>query len=62
MRWNTTMECWLIIYYYYIYYYYYYYYYSIPLWIAIWEDNIKVDLEEISWDVEWINLTEGKDH
>jgi hypothetical protein len=26
-----------------------------------WEDNIKVDLEEVGWGMDWIELAEDRD-
>ena len=26
-----------------------------------WEDNIQMDLKEIGWDVEWINMAQDRD-
>jgi hypothetical protein len=25
-----------------------------------WEDNIKMDLQEVGWDMDWINLAEDR--
>jgi hypothetical protein len=26
-----------------------------------WEDNIKMDLQEVEWDMDWIELAQGRD-
>jgi hypothetical protein len=26
-----------------------------------WEDNIKMDLQEVGWGIDWIQLTQDKD-
>jgi hypothetical protein len=26
-----------------------------------WEDNIKMDLREVGWDMDWIHLAQGRD-
>jgi hypothetical protein len=26
-----------------------------------WEDNIKMDVQEVGWDMEWIDLAEDRD-
>jgi hypothetical protein len=26
-----------------------------------WEDNIKMDLQEVGWGIDWINLAEDRD-
>ena len=25
-----------------------------------WEDNIRIDIQEICWGVDWIDLTQGR--
>jgi len=29
--------------------------------MRIWEDNIKVDLQEVGWGVDWIDLAQNRD-
>jgi hypothetical protein len=26
-----------------------------------WEDNIKMDLQEVGWDMDWIELAQDRD-
>jgi hypothetical protein len=26
-----------------------------------WEDNIKIDLQEVGWDIDWIELAQDRD-
>jgi hypothetical protein len=26
-----------------------------------WEDNIKMDLQDVGWDMDWIELAHGRD-
>jgi hypothetical protein len=26
-----------------------------------WEDNIKIDLQEVGWDMDWIELAQDRD-
>jgi hypothetical protein len=26
-----------------------------------WEDNIKIDLQEVRWDIDWIELAQDRD-
>jgi hypothetical protein len=28
---------------------------------ARWEDNIKMDLQEVEWDMDWIELAQDRD-